>query len=134
MVNVKTVPYVKQMIGGKFLPEGYDWTNDPKGYKIDGHLPGNRCYHCGFKFVGSAYAAFCNICDNAMSRGDDISLRIGDKATGHVVMRSQLVASRIRIPEDVSTEDQYKKKLEEEPQKPMKATFSRADELVDMMA
>ena len=68
-----------------------------------------------------------------MSMGDDITLRIGDKTTGHEVMRSQLVASRIRIPEDVPTEDQYKKKLEEKPE-PMKAQFTRADELVDMMA
>lgn len=131
MVNVKPAPYVKQMTGGKYLPESYDWTNDPKDYKVDGHLPANRCYHCGFKFVGSQYAAFCNICDNAMSMGDDISLRIGDKTTGYVVMRSALVASRIRIPDDVATEEQYKKKLEEKPEQ-LKAQFTRADDLLAM--
>jgi len=129
----KTVPYVKQLVGGKPMPEGYDWVKDPKGYKKDGHMPANRCYHCGFRFVGSAYAAFCNICDNAMSMGDDISLRIGDKETGYITMRSRLVASRIRLPDDVDSEEQYKEKLDqmEKPDKP-KATFSRADELYDM--
>jgi hypothetical protein len=131
MADVKTVPYVKQMVGGKYLPNSYDWINDPNGYKKDDHLPANRCYHCGLKFVGSQYAAFCNICDNAMSMGDDISLRIGDKSTGTIVMRSALVASRIRIPDDVSSEEDYKKKLEEKPQQP-KTTFTRADEIYNL--
>lgn len=125
----RTASYVKQLVGGKPMPEGYDWSKDPKGYKKDGHMPANRCYHCGYKFIGSQYAAFCNICDNAMSMGDDISLRIGDKTTGRIIMRSQLVASRIRIPDDVSSEEEYKKKLEEPPVE-HKAEFKRADDLL----
>ena len=121
MTKIKTAPYVKQMIGGKFLSDGYDWSNDPNNYKINNHIPSNRCYHCSFKFVGAEYAAYCVICDKAMNPGAE-----------YLMPKVQnLVEQRIRIPEDI-TETEYNKKLN--PKKaddhPLKAEFVTADNLV----
>ncbi len=115
----------------------YDWINDPNGYKKDGRIPMNRCFHCGLRFIASEYAAFCNICDNEMTTDSEDSqiFVITDKANkqGYLISRREYVANRIRIPDD-SNEEQYKKKLEglETIEKP-KAIFTRADDLVDMM-
>ena len=116
----------------------YDWINDPKGYKTKaGAIPHNRCFHCGLRFIGSEYAAFCNICDNEMTPDSDDSnifvVTNKEKKEGYTISRREYVSNRIRIPDD-SNEEQYKKKLEglEKEEKP-KATFTRADELVDMM-
>jgi len=118
----------------------YDWINDPKGYKKDGRIPKNRCFHCGSRFMNSEYAAFCNICDNEMTPDaeDSTIFVVTDKANkqGYLISRREYVANRIRIPDDIKTEEEYKKKLQamEEPEQPttMKATFTRADDLLDM--
>ena len=61
---------------------------------------------------------------------------VTDKANkqGYLISRREYVANRIRIPDDIKTEEEYKKKLQamEEPEQPMKATFTRADDLLDM--
>lgn len=113
---------VNYLYSGKLLPKRYDWTNDPKGYKTEGHIPYNRCFHCGFKFIDSKTAAFCNICDHAMQTGGDDYIR------GFSYEKRD---ARIRIPDDTNEED-YKKKIETPPERP-KAVFTRADDLVDMM-
>jgi len=117
----------------------YDWINDPKGYKTTaGAIPDNRCFHCGSRFIGAKFAAFCNICDNEMTPdSDDATIFVvTDKANkqGYLISRREYVANRIRIPDDIKTEEEYKKKLQamEEPEQPMKATFTRADDLLDM--
>ena len=117
----------------------YNWFEDPKGYKtITERIPKDRCFHCGSKFVNAQYAAFCNICDNEMTPDaeDSTIFVVTDKANkqGYLISRREYVANRIRIPDDIKTEEEYKKKLQamEEPEQPMKATFTRADDLLDM--
>jgi hypothetical protein len=122
-------------------PDRYEWTKDPKGYKADGHVPFNRCFYCGYKFVGAKYAAFCNICDIYLTPDPDEMMFVvtrNDKEKkiheGHWMTRRQLVATRIRIPDDVSSEQDYKKKLEdlEKGQRDpiFRAEFKRAHELI----
>lgn len=115
----------------------YDWIHDPNGYKKDSRIPNNRCFHCGSRFIGAEYAAFCNICDNEMTTDSEDSqiFVITDKANkqGYLISRREYVANRIRIPDDV-TEEQYTKKLAElEKPEPPKAVFTRADDLNEMI-
>lgn|SRR5580765_8726431 len=107
---------------GKKLPPGYDWPKDPEGFKKEGRIPKNRCFHCGSKFVGSEIAAFCNVCDHAMAIGGEDMLR------GFSFERRD---ARIRIPEDMS-EEQYRQKLASmsDLKPPEGNSFVRADELV----
>lgn len=102
--------------GGKLLPPSYDWKKDKDGIAADGHIPNNRCYHCGFRFVGAKFAAYCNICDNAMTIDKDPK-------------RFEFVSTRIRIPEDVNDEQSYKEK-NAIPDVTVKPGFFRADQLV----
>lgn len=103
----------------------YDWIKDPKRFKVNGHMPSNRCFHCGYKFVGSKYAAFCNICDLAMTPDPDLAMyivterppkgskdAIADGGKGYWTTRRQYIATRIRIPEDIDSEEEYSKKLD----------------------
>lgn len=115
---------VNYLYAGKPLPERYDWKADPKGIGNEGHIPHNRCFHCGSRFIGSKIVAFCNICDHAMAVGGE------DMLMGFSFERRD---ARIRIPDD-TTEEQYTKKLQdmEKPEKP-KAVFTRADELDEMI-
>ena len=103
---VRTISeHIERTFGGKYLPKRYDWTSDPNGYLVeDGHKPTNRCFHCGFRFVGSQdYAVFCNICDTAMQiGGEEILLNF----------KTSRVNARIRIPDD-TTEQAYEQKLKD---------------------
>ena len=108
----KTAPYVKQLIGGRLVSNGYDWIKDPKHYLIDGHRPSNRCFHCGLRFIGSEYAAFCNVCDNEMTpENDTMPILIKTGHESYLAPRKELTKHRIRIPND-STEEYYKNKLD----------------------
>ena len=122
---MKTVTWnVNYLYAGKPLPKHYDWKTDPKGISNEGHIPHNRCFHCGSRFIGSQIVAFCNICDYAMTIGGE------DMLYGFSFERRD---ARIRIPDD-TTEEQYTKKLEglEKPE-PHKAVFTRADDLNEMI-
>jgi hypothetical protein len=104
---------IEMTVGGKKLPPRYDWKADPNHYSTDGHIPANRCYLCGYRFVGSQYAAFCNICDNAMTPdNDDTVFTIGKPPDTRHVSRWEIVSTRIRIPDDVIDEKAYAKKLD----------------------
>ena len=101
------------------VSEGYDWRIDPNGYRKDGHIPKNRCYHCGRRFLNSKYAAFCNVCDNEMSPPHEepmfvITHYVPDAKPpvkeGYWTTRNEMVKNRIRIPDDM-TEEEYKEKL-----------------------
>jgi hypothetical protein len=41
----------------------YNWTEDPKGYKVNGNIPKGRCFHCA-SYYANWYqgSAFCNRC------------------------------------------------------------------------
>lgn len=106
------------LYGKKPLPR-YDWISDPKGLKQAGHIPKNRCYYCGNRFLDSAYSAFCNICDDNMSPDNDQELlyvvTVNDKERksheGYWTTRRQLIKNRIRIPDDIINEKEYERKL-----------------------
>jgi hypothetical protein len=118
MAESKRKMDIDYLIGGKKLPPSYDWKTDPKGISNNGHIAPNRCYHCGYRFVGSNLAAFCNICDNAMTTDNDPK-------------RFDLVATRIRIPDDVTDEKAYQEKMSiPDVNAAMKPGFFRADQLV----
>lgn len=115
--KLKTITrHVDYLIGGKKLPPSYDWKKDPNGISDDGHIPTNRCYHCGHRFVGAKLAAFCVVCDMAMTIDKDPK-------------RFDLVATRIRIPEDITDEKSYQEKMKI-PDVDIKPGFFRADQLV----
>lgn len=128
--NVRTVSDdIERTYSGKKLPPRYDWKADPNHYSTDGHIPDNRCYHCGYRFVGSKYAAFCNICDNAMTPdNDDTVFTIGEPPNVKHITRWEMVANRIRIPDDVVDEKAYAEKLKIEEVKV--GGIFRADQLV----
>jgi hypothetical protein len=114
---LKTIGHnIEMTIGGKKLPPRYDWKHDPKGISNEGHIPPNRCYHCGHRFVGAKLAAFCVVCDMAMTIDKDHK-------------RWDLVATRIRIPEDITDEKSYQDKMKI-PDVDIKPGFFRADQLV----
>ena len=117
--KLKTISHdIERTYGGKKLPPRYDWKRDPDGISNDGHIPINRCYHCGHRFVGSKLAAFCVVCDTAMTI---------DKDPRHF----ELVATRIRIPEDITDEKSYQDKMSiPDVSEAMKPGFFRADQLV----
>lgn len=122
---------VERTYDGKKLPPRYDWQKDPNHYTTNGHIPDNRCYHCGYRFIGSQYAAFCNVCDNAMSPDVDESIFIvtdKEKGEGYNTTRREMVQDRIRIPDDVADEKAYAKKLNISEIKP--GGVFRADQLV----
>lgn len=107
---------VPRTYGGKKLPPAYDWKRDPDKIAADGHIPINRCYHCGFRFVGAKFAAFCVVCDTVMTIDNDPK-------------RFEFVSTRIRMPEDVIDEQWYKEK-NALPDVTVKPGFFRADQLV----
>ena len=119
---------IPQLMGGKKIPDRYDWAKDPKGLcEEKGHIPPNRCYLCGFRFVGSRYAAFCNICDNAMSMGDqDDAIPISGRKESKLISRREMVATRIRIPEDITDETSYAEKMKI-PEVKVSGIFKAAD-------
>ena len=106
-------------------PEHYNWEKDPKGFKKsnDGHIPHNRCFFCGSRFLGSEYAAFCNICDLYMTPDPDSWIYVvtqrppkGTKDSsllgeGHWTTRRQFISNRLRIPEN-EEEESFKKRME----------------------
>lgn len=112
--------HIDRTMYGKKVTPAYDWINDPNQFKQDGHIPQNRCYHCGFKFMGSAYTAFCNICDDNMSPDGEYVYVItaNDKEAkpplkeGYWTTRKKTIMNHIRIPEDMD-EKQYKEKLKQ---------------------
>ena len=119
--------HIERTFHGKSTPPRYDWELDPNNYKKDGHRPDNRCYNCGFMFVGSKYAAFCNICDNAMSMDDnDLAIPVSET---ELIPRKALVGTRIRIPEDIKDEEDYRRKMEI-PEVKFKPVFNKATELI----
>jgi hypothetical protein len=117
--KLKTITWdIDRTIGGKKLPPAYDWKLDPDKISNEGHIPPNRCYHCGYRFVGAKLAAFCVVCDMAMTI---------DKDPRHF----ELVATRIRIPEDITDEKSYQDKMSiPDVSEAMKPGFFRADQLV----
>ena len=120
---------IERTYSGKKLPPQYDWKHDPNHYSTDGHIPPNRCYRCGFRFVGSKYAAYCNICDNAMTpNSDDTVFTIGEPPNIKHISRREMISNRIRIPDDVTDEKAYAKKMETEEVKV--GGIFRADQLV----
>jgi hypothetical protein len=125
---------MKYLMYGLPVSEGYDWKLDPKDYRKDGHIPPNRCYHCGIRFVGAAWAAFCNVCDSEMSPVHEelyFVVTKNDKDAkppvheGYWTTRRKIVQNRIRIPDDVLSEEDYKKKLSG-----MDSNFKNATDLV----
>lgn len=105
---------------GRQLSQGYDWIADPSSYRRYGHVPDNRCYHCGIRFLNAKYAAYCNVCDNEMSPPHEerifVVTRYEPQAKppvreGYWSTRKQLIRNRIRIPDDVTDED-YKQKMD----------------------
>jgi hypothetical protein len=108
-------------IYGRKPLEHYDWIADPKHLKVEGHIPNNRCYYCGNKFMGSAFTAFCNICDEPMSPPDHEYVYVVTRndtdakppiKEGHWTTRRKLIMNHIRIPEDMEEKDYRKKLLE----------------------
>src|SRR5215510_2556955 len=117
--------HIDHEIYGKKISPGYDWANDPKKYKVADsfgslHIPKNRCYHCGIRFLNSKYAAFCVVCDNEMSPPHEEPLFIVTRydpntkppvKEGYWTTRKAIVNNRIRIPDDV-TEEEYQAKMD----------------------
>ena len=110
---------MRYQLYGREISEPYDWVNDPKHYKVDHHIPFNRCYHCGIRFLNSKYAAYCNACDNEMSPDADSKMFVVTAydpqakppiREGYWTTRRQIVRNRIRIPDDVS-EEEYDQKI-----------------------
>lgn len=115
---------LKYNIYGRKLSEPYDWALDPNHYKEQDnegiyHVPKNRCYHCGIRFMNSKYAAYCNVCDNEMSPLHEEQMFVVTRydplakppvREGYWTTRSALIKNRIRIPDDVD-EKEYQKKL-----------------------
>lgn len=108
------------------LPPRYDWHRDPNNWKVldknkSLHIPPNRCFYCGSRFLDSTYAAYCNVCDEAMSPDTD-ELRFVVTAydpnakpplkEGYWTTRRDLIKNRIRIPEGIAEKD-YKKKMDD---------------------
>jgi len=87
----------------------YDWTNDPKGYKIDGLFPSDRCLRCGSRCIQTGVNAFCADCDRAMEMGSGSSCMFGQKL-------DTLIDQKARIPEREVITQKFK-------------DFERADQL-----
>jgi hypothetical protein len=54
----------------------YNWTVDPKGYRVNGNIPLGRCFHCASLYANSyPGSAFCNICyfEMTLDRHEPIS-------------------------------------------------------------
>ena len=130
-MSFKTHGHVDYLSYGRKLPPRYEWEKDPNNWKEtdpDGskHIPRNRCYHCGSRFVNHEKFAFCNICDFAMSPPNDetvIDLIVDKKEKeSKLIYRNEIVKSRVRIPEDKLTEEEHNEN--------MRVAFERANELV----
>lgn len=108
--------------------ERYNWTEDPKHYRVDGLIPMDRCSTCGFRYIGWNLAfPFCNICYLEQCGNMPLSEKKRDYINSHA-----------RIPEDMSELDYVirEKKREAEriynqkknPQ-PVQSDFKRAIDL-----
>jgi len=104
--------------------ERYDWLKDPNNYRIEGHMPPNRCFRCGFRFLGAKWASFCNICYAKMTPDIDDKVYVvtqkpskdtkpPTQGEGYWTTRRELIANLIRIPDDIPDEFEYRKKLDE---------------------
>jgi hypothetical protein len=120
--------------------KSYDWQNDPQNFKVDDHIPKERCFKCGYRFIGFDSAAFCVICETKMT--PDLNEKIyvviekpPDKQTpgkGEWITRREFISKRIRVPENIDNINEYAKKMSEFNQvagSTKEASFTRASDL-----